>query len=178
MYILLVIVDRYCRLRFQKNPSRLIFKYAFQARTLITDASQPGNLQRALKLQLEAFWGNHNRKILALGGALVVYALWYDLLLSCLQEKIDNHKVLSLAGKPVIDVGCTRKTHAREGEESQVASGAPLQNGCTAEAVLKICAACRRSLFGFASMFFKLSETMADFGFLVGGMLCTLSRLH
>lgn len=48
-----------------------------QARKFLTDATQPGNLQKALKLQLEAFWGNHNRKILALGGAVLVYALWY-----------------------------------------------------------------------------------------------------
>lgn len=46
----------------------------------MTDASKPGSLQKAFKLQLEAFWGNNSGKVLALGGAVVVYLLW---LVSC-----------------------------------------------------------------------------------------------
>ena len=45
-----------------------------QARKLLSDARQPGQVQ---KLQLEAFWGRHSRKVLVLGGAVVVYLLWY-----------------------------------------------------------------------------------------------------
>ena len=48
--------------------------------------SQPGSFQKVIKLQLEAFWGNHGRKVLALGGVLLVYALWYFALTTSDQE--------------------------------------------------------------------------------------------
>lgn len=49
-----------------------------QVKHLLASASQPGSVQKVMKLQLEAFWGRHGRKVLALGGVLVVYALWYS----------------------------------------------------------------------------------------------------
>ena len=47
-----------------------------QARQLIESASRPGSLQKVIKLQAEAFWHNHGRKVMAVGGVFVVYALW------------------------------------------------------------------------------------------------------
>lgn len=45
-------------------------------RSQVKQMLQPGTMQKVLKLQLEAFWGNHGRKVLALGGVLLVYMLW------------------------------------------------------------------------------------------------------
>ncbi|KAK9862722.1 hypothetical protein WJX84_007116 [Apatococcus fuscideae] len=50
-----------------------------QAQKLITSASQPGQLQKALGLQAEAFWQAHRRKFALAACALGAYFLWKTL---------------------------------------------------------------------------------------------------
>lgn len=47
-----------------------------QAKQWVDAAGNPAQMQRVVSLQLEAFWQRHSRKILALGGVLLVYMLW------------------------------------------------------------------------------------------------------
>lgn len=50
--------------------------FTMQMKRMLHNVQQPGNVQRVLKLQLEAFWQRHSRAILALGAVLLVYSLW------------------------------------------------------------------------------------------------------
>jgi hypothetical protein len=47
-----------------------------QAKQLIGSAVRPGAVQKAISLQLEAFWQRHGRKVMGLGAVFVLYILW------------------------------------------------------------------------------------------------------
>ncbi len=47
-----------------------------QAKQWVDAAGNPAQMQRVVSLQLEAFWQRHSRKVLAVGGVLLVYMLW------------------------------------------------------------------------------------------------------
>ena len=47
-----------------------------QVRTLLSSLQTSGKWQRVLSLQLEAFWVQHRRNLMAVAGAGVVYVLW------------------------------------------------------------------------------------------------------
>ena len=124
--------------------------------------SQPGSFQKVIKLQLEAFWGNHGRKVLALGGVLLVYALWYFTLTKFDQELHIIRLSPAQAKDPSwLPFGAT--------------SGLPERVEHSNRAIAVV-GACRRTLFKVASTFLNLSETMADFGFLVSltALLCII----
>lgn len=47
-----------------------------QVRGLVDSFRVPGKWQRVMSLQLEAFWLQHRRNLIAVGGVGVIYVLW------------------------------------------------------------------------------------------------------
>ena len=126
-------------------PGQVVINTAsmLQAQRLVNSATQPGSMQKVISLQFEAFWQRHGRKVLALGAAVLVYLLW------CVSCCVSLHlwQKTGLA-TPEVHLLC--------------AFGA----ACFA-LHHKGDSWCRRTMFGVTSMFINLSETMAEFGFLV-----------
>lgn len=111
-----------------------------QAKQLIDSAVKPGAVQKAISLQLEAFWQRHGRKVIGVGAVFLLYFLWWALLF------------------PIILQDLPRDLHTWE-----------LFTFANPE--MLFFAACRKTLFSVTSVFVNLSETMAEFGFLVRSLL-------
>eukprot|EP00891_Asterochloris_glomerata_P002836 jgi/Astpho2/2836/Aster-00996 len=104
---------------------------------------KPGSLQKAIGLQIEAFWHRHGNKVFAALGVFGVYLLW-----SVITGPLSSTCGCACAAARVL--GCTLFVCSR------------LMRPRPSE----LLPTCRKFMFGMTSVFVNLSETMAETGFL------------
>ena len=142
----------------------------------LADSVRSGTGQRVLSLQLEAFWQQHRNKVFVLGGVAVVYILWC----AGFSTGFEEHKALFRAPDGTLELdhpysNTAVKINVCSARRAQIG---PLQSIGVSLMKRSIqiphtrsedpCGhAYRKSLFGVASIFVNLSETMAELGFLV-----------